>query len=86
MLSRIRSPSYLRRAADWSLGENLAWGSGFYATPAETVKSWMASAGHRANILHGGFRDVGIGLALGCPMARDDGGATYVTEFGRRAR
>src|SRR4051794_32870334 len=48
-LSRIRSTRYLDGARAWSIGENLAWGTGSYATPRSIVQSWMHSPGHRAN-------------------------------------
>jgi len=86
MIARIRSTSYLRGSIRrWSVGENLAWGSGPLATPAEIMKAWMNSAGHRANILDGGYREIGIGVAGGAPTGADSG-ATYVTEFGLRIR
>jgi uncharacterized protein YkwD len=82
MAQRIKRTRYLRGARRWSLGENIAWGSGASATPARIVSAWMRSPGHRRNILDGGYRDVGIGIAVGSP---DGGsGATYVNEFGRR--
>jgi len=83
MVQRIRHTSYLRGARGWSLGENLAWGSGASATPARIVDAWMHSAGHRRNILDRKFRHIGIGVALGVPGHR--AGATYTTEFGSRA-
>jgi uncharacterized protein YkwD len=43
----------------------------------------MHSPGHRANILRGQFRDIGIGIKLGAPGQGLSGGATYVTDFGR---
>jgi uncharacterized protein YkwD len=42
----------------------------------------MNSAGHRRNILTPGFRDVGVGIALGAPRAGLSGGATYPANFG----
>jgi uncharacterized protein YkwD len=88
MLSRIRSTHYLSDVVSWSVGENLAWGSGPLATPRATVHAWMQSADHRANLLDASFRDVGIGVAQGAPAQLDAGelGATYVTDFGRRVR
>ena len=88
MLSRIRSTRYLHDVVSWSVGENLAWGSGTLATPRATVRAWMHSADHRANLLDPGFRDVGVGIAEGAPEALgpDEPGATYVTDFGRRVR
>ncbi len=55
------------------------------ATPAEIDKAWMASPGHRANILRRSFREIGIGIALGNPSASPaDAGATYTADFGVR--
>jgi uncharacterized protein YkwD len=82
MAQRIKRTNYLRGTHGWSLGENIAWGSGGSVTPARIVAAWMRSAGHRHNILDRSFRETGIGVALGAP---DGGsGATYVNEFGRR--
>jgi uncharacterized protein YkwD len=66
-------------------GENLAWGQGTLSTPAERVAGWMASPPHRANILRAAFREVGIGIVLGAPVANAPGSATYVTDFGTPA-
>jgi uncharacterized protein YkwD len=46
-------------------GENLAWGSGPYAAAATIVQEWLASPGHRANLLRRGFTRIGIGVASG---------------------
>ena len=43
-------------------GENIYAG---IATAAEAVRGWLDSAGHRANILDGGYRTVGSGTAVG---------------------
>lgn len=39
-------------------GENLAYG---FKTPADVVKAWMNSEGHRKNILDANFKYIGIG-------------------------
>jgi uncharacterized protein YkwD len=80
---RIKSSGYLRGAGAWAIGENLAWGGGSLASPLGTVRAWMNSPGHRANILSRNFREIGIGIALGAP-ARVGDAATYTTHFGRR--
>ncbi len=50
-------------------GENIAWNN--YADPITTaVEGWMASSGHRANILREEFSDSGVGIAT-------DGSGTY---------
>ncbi|MDQ0416848.1 putative YkwD family protein [Croceifilum oryzae] len=43
-------------------GENIAGGQ---STPAEVMKSWMNSPGHRANILSRDFTKIGVGFAKG---------------------
>jgi uncharacterized protein YkwD len=48
-----------------AIGENLAWGSGPYATAQATVRMWLGSPAHRANLLRPGYRRVGIGTAWG---------------------
>ncbi|UPM56357.1 CAP domain-containing protein [Gottfriedia acidiceleris] len=45
-----------------SAAENIAMGQ---QTPAEVVKAWMNSSGHRANILNGQFTYIGIGYKKG---------------------
>ena len=87
--SRVRGgTSYLRGSVrSWSLGENIAWGSGALASPREIVRSWMHSSGHRRNVLDRRFRHIGIGVAAGAP--RNVGSreaATYTTDFGFRVR
>ena len=74
---------------DYDLGENLGWGSGSMATPAEMVDAWMHSEGHRSNILYPRYREIGIGVTLGAPQELqpgETGAATYTTEFGRLTR
>lgn len=39
-------------------GENIAMG---YRTPQSVVNGWMNSPGHRANILNGNFKEIGMG-------------------------
>lgn len=80
---RLRAAGYARWNA--SAGENLAWGAGKKGTPAAIVRAWMASPGHRADILRPAFREIGLGIAIGGPVedVRDDLPAvTYTTDFG----
>jgi uncharacterized protein YkwD len=86
--SRIsKGTKYLSsRVSQWSLGENLYWGSGELSTPQESVQAWMHSPGHRANMLNKTFRDIGIGIAIGAPEnVEGSPAATYATEFGTRS-
>jgi uncharacterized protein YkwD len=86
LLGRVRKTAYLASAHGWALGENIAWGAGSLATPRQTVRAWMHSAGHRHNILTGRFREIGIGIAPGAPVRLPEGmaAATYTTDFGTR--
>ena len=85
-IDRIVRTSYVRQnQPGWALGENLAWGSHELATPRAIMEAWMESPGHRANILNGRFREIGVGLALAAPVEGQDSAATYATEFGTRA-
>jgi uncharacterized protein YkwD len=84
-VDRIRRAGYLRGARRWTVGENLAWGSGGLATPRSIMRAWMNSPGHRANILSRRFREIGVGLSLGAPVAGVGSGATYATSFGARS-
>ncbi|MDX3458568.1 CAP domain-containing protein [Streptomyces sp. ME02-8801-2C] len=53
---RITRAGYL-----WSTyGENVAYG---YSTPEQVMAGWMASAGHKRNILDCGFKEIGVGVA-----------------------
>ncbi|MGN9790793.1 CAP domain-containing protein [Streptomyces sp. OZ13] len=50
-----------RAGYSWSTyGENVAYG---YATPESVMAAWMASPGHKRNILDCGFKEIGVGLA-----------------------
>ncbi|HEY3021172.1 MAG TPA: CAP domain-containing protein [Solirubrobacteraceae bacterium] len=88
LLGRVRKTAYLSSARGWALGENIAWGAGRLATPRQTMRAWMRSAGHRHNILTRRFTEIGIGIAPGAPVRLPAGlaAATYTTDFGVRGR
>lgn len=81
---RVRHTGYLAGARRWRVGENIAWGSGGRATPRAVVGIWWAQVEHRANILRGGFRHVGVGVVHGAPAKGYSDAATYTAVFGRR--
>jgi uncharacterized protein YkwD len=84
-LDRIRRTGYLRGAHRWIVGENLAWGSKGYSRPQVIMRMWMKSPGHRANILNGSFREIGIGVAYDAPVRHGGRPAgTYATDFGAK--
>jgi uncharacterized protein YkwD len=55
-------------------GENIAWG---YRSAPEAVRAWMASPGHRKNILNCKARSMGAGVAYAA-----DGTPYYTQVFG----
>lgn len=66
--SRIESLGYSNPSA-----ENIAVGQ---PTPAAVVAAWMASPGHRANILDCRSKAIGVGVQLGA------GGPWWTQDFG----
>ena len=85
LLDRLRSSGYLYSSRiGYVVGENIAWGTLSLATPKAIVEAWMASPGHRANILDASFRDTGIGVSSSVPQSLGEGqpGAMYTQDFG----
>jgi uncharacterized protein YkwD len=80
-VQRILSADYAPASALASAGENLAWGTMQLATPRSIVRSWMTSATHRENLLSPDYREIGIAIVVGAPVAGMRG-ATYAAEFG----
>jgi uncharacterized protein YkwD len=83
LTDRLTDVGYLGSPGAWLVGENIAWGESYLATPGAIVKAWMNSPPHRANILNGDYTDIGLGIALGTPASANPG-ATYTTDFGHR--
>jgi len=84
-LSRMRAVGYISRSnAGYEVGENIAWGTLWLATPRAIVAAWMASPGHRANILDRRYRETGIGVSAHPPasLAHGQPGAIYTQDFG----
>lgn len=83
--SRLFANRYLsRRLGGWRAGENIGFGRRSYSTPKAMFRAWMASSGHRANILDPLYREVGIGLVPGTPSRHR--GITFTTDFGLRRK
>jgi uncharacterized protein YkwD len=64
-------------------GENLAWGTGPYATARQVVRGWMGSPGHRANLLRPGWTRIGLG-ALEGTFAGYGGATVFTADFAGR--
>ena len=83
--ARMRAAGYIYSGrVGYEVGENLAMGTLWLATPRAIVRGWMASPGHRANILDPRFRDTAIGISPHPPAEFAHGlrGAIYTQDFG----
>jgi uncharacterized protein YkwD len=88
-LSRMRAAGYIFSSRiGYAVGENIAWGTLWLATPKAIVAGWMASPGHRANILDATFKDTGVGVSPHpvASLANGQAGAIYTQDFGRIMR
>jgi uncharacterized protein YkwD len=86
---RLRASGYIYSdRIGFAIGENIAWGSLQDATPEAIVEAWMASPGHRENILEAQYQDTGIGVVAHLPASFGEGqpGAMYTQDFGRIIR
>ncbi len=84
-LDRIRAAGYIpSRHVGYTIGENIAWGTLYLATPSAIVAAWIASPGHLANILDPAYRDTAIGVDPAAPPSLAEGqpGAVYTQDFG----
>ena len=69
----------------WTVGEDIACGSGSGGTPRAIFNAWMHSPPHRAVILTKRFRDVGVGRAKGA-FRGISGVVFYTLDCGARSR
>jgi uncharacterized protein YkwD len=81
LVDRLTAAGYIAPHGDWTVGENIAWGQGNLSTPRSIVAAWMASPGHRKNILTSEYTEIGVGVVTGTP-GDTSWGATYTTDFG----
>jgi uncharacterized protein YkwD len=81
---RIAEPGTRAASPTWSVGEDLARGSGSLSTPDATVAAWIASPAHNRVLLDTHFREVGVGIAVCVPVATagTPNGATYTLDSG----
>ena len=83
-VERILDAGYARPRDGWSLGENLAWGTGELATPRKMMEAWLSSPPHKKTIFGRSYRDVGFGVRVGVPTD-PSAGATVTANFGARS-
>jgi uncharacterized protein YkwD len=84
---RVRRWYASRGFRDWTVGENLIWGTDRYGA-AFAVRRWMASAPHRRNILTRAWHEIGVGAVFFANAPGEYGGraVTIVTaDFGARS-
>jgi uncharacterized protein YkwD len=82
---RMRAVGYISSShVGFEVGENIGWGTLWAATPRAIVAAWMASPGHRANILDARFRQSAVGVSPNPPswLAGGQAGAMYTQDFG----
>jgi uncharacterized protein YkwD len=61
----MRADSFHHARLRSGTGEILAWGTCSWFRPAQAVRMWLNSPGHRALLLRPGFRAVGTGWTRG---------------------
>ena len=76
---------YLTGATVYAVGENLAWGTGSFGTPRETMNGWLNSPEHRQNILSPAFHELGIGYIAEQTFQGMTGATLWSQEFGTRS-
>jgi uncharacterized protein YkwD len=84
-LNRVEATGYIPNSqVGYTIGENIAWGTLYLATPSSIVAAWIASPEHLANILDADYRDTAIGVTPAAPRSLANGqtGAMYTQEFG----
>ena len=84
-LQRIQATGYIPNVqVGYTIGENIAWGTLYLATPSAIVAAWIASPDHLANILNSEYRDTAMGVDPAAPASLAEGqpGAVYTQEFG----
>lgn len=77
----VRRTGYLNSRC-WSVGENLAWGTGGLGSARAIMNAWLHSPSHRANLLSPDFSQFGLSLRVGGLDGASDA-HVWVNHFGR---
>jgi uncharacterized protein YkwD len=77
--------TYLQGATSYQIGENIAWGTGSFGAPRQTMNGWLHSTGHRENILTAAYAELGIGYLPGQTFQGWSGATLWSQEFGLRS-
>jgi uncharacterized protein YkwD len=77
--------TYVQGATSYQIGENIAWGTGNFGTPRQTMNGWLHSTGHRENILTAAYAELGIGYLPAQTFQGYNGATLWSQEFGLRS-
>ncbi|MHB1537633.1 MAG: CAP domain-containing protein, partial [Solirubrobacteraceae bacterium] len=64
-MAQVLAAGYGAGVSVTATAQCIAWGSGSYATPRETVLAWLRSPPHRALLPSSEYRGIGAGATLG---------------------
>ena len=81
---RLKHSPYVKGASSFSYAEEL----GYESTPKQMIRRWLGSPSPRQNFLDPSFRDLGIGVRRGSPVAgvKDWKFVTYTLELAVRKK
>jgi uncharacterized protein YkwD len=68
----------------FSVGENLAWGSGSLGSAQHALSRWLASPSHRRTLLSRGWRELGVSAVGATGLFGAGTSIVWVAQFGRR--
>ncbi len=77
--------AYLTGATSYALGENIAWGTGSFGTPRQTMNGWLHSSEHLQNIVSPAFHQLGIGYLTAQTFQGMTGATLWSQEFATRS-
>jgi len=72
---------YLDGGGCYSVGENIAWGTGGLGTVRDIFNAWLHSSDHRAAILSSSYTQIGVGSKHGKFQGYGDA-SIWVQQFG----
>ena len=80
--TRIARTGYFASSRSWAYGEVIAFGCHRDGSAKLIFRRWMRSSGHRAAILTGRFRELGVGIARRDPVGGGRKCATFTVDLG----
>ncbi len=80
--ARIGRTGYFASSRTWAFGEVIAFGCHRDGSAKLIFRRWMRSSGHRAAILTGRYRELGVGIARRDPLGGGRRCATFTVDLG----